>query len=130
MLEAAPARSVINLNVPARRRHELAGIRWARLAPFGAARAAIAEATGDGVLQMELRAVHEELPPDCDTALCREGFASLTTLVGVAEAWPVHLPEVEVEAVAVPGGPVHPVHALPDPAHDAVLRSRLWHHDD
>ena len=48
-----PARSVLNLNVPALPRSEVRGIRWARLAAFGAVRAAIAEAENDGTLQIE-----------------------------------------------------------------------------
>src|SRR6476646_7231203 len=38
MVRAAPARSVVNVNVPARTRAEVRGLRWARLAPFGEVR--------------------------------------------------------------------------------------------
>src|SRR5947208_1397966 len=42
-LAEAPARTVLNLNVPARTFTDLAGVRRARLAPFGTVRTAIAE---------------------------------------------------------------------------------------
>ncbi len=43
MLLDAPARSVLNLNVPALDYDDVLGVRWARLAAFGSVRAAIAE---------------------------------------------------------------------------------------
>src|SRR4051794_10152389 len=49
-LAAAPARTVLNLNVPARPLGKVAGVRQARLAPFGTVRTAIAEQR-DGHLQ-------------------------------------------------------------------------------
>src|SRR4051812_40780361 len=79
----APARSVLNLNVPSFPREQVKGIRWARLAAFGAVRAAIAPAEGDGGVQVELRAIDEQLPEDTDTALCEAGWASLTAIVGI-----------------------------------------------
>ena len=75
LLVDAPPRSVLNLNVPALARADVRGVRWARLAAFGAVRAAIGEVEADGSLQIELRATDEQLPPDTDTALCEAGFA-------------------------------------------------------
>ncbi len=43
MLLDAPARSVLNLNVPALAYDDVQGVRWARLAAFGSVRAAISE---------------------------------------------------------------------------------------
>jgi 5'-nucleotidase len=124
----APARSVLNLNVPARSRDDVRGIRWARLAAFGAVRAAIGEAQGDGQLQIELRANNEPLPPDTDTALCEAGYCALTAIVGIVEAWP---PEGGIPSTAgdigprqVPGAPFDPVHNVPDHADSRTLRSR------
>jgi 5'-nucleotidase len=114
MLLDAPARSVLNLNVPARDRADVGGIRWARLAAFGAVRAAVAEAP-DGHLQFELRATGVEPPPDSDQGLVNAGFASLTTLVGVAEAWPTEIVADDVvQANVVPGAAVESVHSVPD----------------
>ena len=85
----APDRTVLNLNVPDRSLADLAGVRWAVLAPFGTVRAAIADAdlprAGDGVgrLQMELRETGDVLPPDSDTAVVLAGYASVTELVGI-----------------------------------------------
>ncbi len=109
----APPRTVLNLNVPARPYAEVGGVRWARLAAFGAVRAAVAD-TPDGV-QFELRAVDVAPAPDSDTGLVAAGFAALTTIVGIAEAWPPELHDAPamLEGV-VPGAPLEPVHAIPD----------------
>ena len=124
LLVEAPARSVLNLNVPALARDEIEDVRWARLAAFGSVRAAIGEVQTDGALQIELQATNEELPPDTDTALCAAGYATITTLVGIAEAWPADLGETEVAPRPVPGGTLEAIHAIPDAADSRTLRSR------
>jgi 5'-nucleotidase len=111
----APARTVINLNVPGCALEEVRGVRWARLAAFGAARAAVAE-TPDGRLQFELIATGAVPPPDSDQGTVEAGYAAITTIIGIAEAWP---PDTDgearaVEARVVPGAPFEKVHALPD----------------
>ncbi len=117
MLLAAPIRSVLNLNVPARPYDDVLGIRWARLAAFGSVRAAMVE-SGDGGLQFELRATGVTAPPDSDQGLVDAGYAALTTIVGVAEAWPENLGDAGcvagVSSQVVPGASVQPVHAVPD----------------
>lgn len=114
MLLDAPPRSVLNLNVPALDYDDVPGVRWARLAAFGSVRAAIAE-SGDGGLQFELRATGVAPPPDSDQGLVDAGFASLTTIVGVAEAWPSAIDGAgDVSSQVVPGATVEAVHAVPD----------------
>jgi 5'-nucleotidase len=116
MLLDAPERSVLNLNVPALAYDDVRGVRWARLAAFGSVRAAVA-GSGEGVLQFELRATGVKAPPDSDQGLVDLGYATLTTIVGVAEAWPVEREPAEratVASIAVPGATVEPVHAVPD----------------
>ena len=114
MLLDAPPRSVLNLNVPALDYDDVLGVRWARLAAFGSVRAAIGDATPTRV-QFELRATGVTAPPDSDQGLVDAGFASLTTIVGVAEAWPTAGPEeAPVTSTVVPGAFVEPVHAVPD----------------
>ena len=114
MLLDAPARSVLNLNVPARAYDDVLGVRWARLAAFGSVRAAVADA-GDSGVQFELRATGVQPPPDSDQGLVNEGYASLTTIVGVAEAWPADEGGAAgISSRVVPGVPVEPVHAVPD----------------
>ena len=81
-LASAPERTVLNLNVPARPLEQLAGIRRARLAPFGTVRTAIAEQR-DGRIQLELRDTGLELEPDTDTALIGAGYATITPLFGI-----------------------------------------------
>ena len=124
LLIEAPPRSVLNLNVPAMAREDVRGIRWARLAAFGAVRAAIGEVVSDGTLQIELRATNEQLPPDTDTALCESGYATLTTLVGIAEAWPPEQAPQDVAQRPVPGAPLDALHAIPDAADSRTLHSR------
>jgi 5'-nucleotidase len=89
-LTGAPPKTVLNLNVPNVPLEGLRGVAWAKLAPFGTVRAAIAE-SGDGRLQMELRDTGIELPPDTDTALVTAGYAAITAITGIraAEAVPV-----------------------------------------
>jgi 5'-nucleotidase len=120
----APPRTVLNLNVPARPRDAVLGVRWARLAAFGAVRAAIAPAEADGRLQIELRATDEVLPPDTDTALCDAGYATLTTLVGIAEAWPEEMPANDVSQRPVPGAAFDLLHRIPDGSDRRTLHSR------
>ena len=124
LLLDAPPRSVLNLNVPACARADVRGVRWARLAAFGAVRAAIGAVETDGALQIELRAVNEQLPPDTDTALCDAGYTTLTTLVGIAESWPADQLEPDVSRLQVPGAPLEELHFVPDASDSRTLRSR------
>jgi hypothetical protein len=129
---AAPPRTVLNLNVPGCERDELRGVRWARLAAFGAVRAAISEAN-DGTLQFELRATGTTPPPDSDQGLCDAGYAAVTTITGIAEAWPPEGPPTSPDApglpdfseVVVPGAPFEAVHAIPDASQPTWLHRPL-----
>ncbi len=123
----APVGSVLNLNVPARDRADVEGVRWTHLAPFGAVRATITAHDGEA-LQWELTPTGYEPPEDTDQGALDRGWASLTALVGIAESWPS--PPVgdggadhrlDVEAHPVPGAELHHVHRVPDGALDAVL---------
>jgi 5'-nucleotidase len=130
LLAAAPARSALNLNVPARPRAEVKGVRWARLAPFGEVRAAVADPAADGRLQFVLEATEHDFDDDTDQGLLRDGWAALTTLVGVVEAWPAeegYDPDEEIDVVerVVPGASLHDVHRVPDAMDSRTLqRSR------
>jgi 5'-nucleotidase len=124
-LADAPPRSVVNLNVPGVPRDEVKGIRWARLAPFGAVRASVSTRSEDR-LQFELLPTDYTPEPDTDQGAVNGGWAALTTLVGVAEAWPT--PDdgpddgVGYEPRIVPGAPLHPVHQVPDASEPRFLR--------
>lgn len=78
-----PARTVVNLNVPNLPLEQVRGVREATLAPFGTVRAALVESQGGG-LQMELAEHGMELPAGSDTALVRDGYAAVTTLLGIS----------------------------------------------
>lgn len=128
----APPRSALNLNVPALPRAEVRGVKWARLAPFGEVRAAVA-GIHDGRVQFELVATDADFPPDSDEGLVRDGWAALTTLVGIAEAWPPDEGLEPTGPIAVsdsiaPGAPLHSVHRVPDASAPRTLwRPKLGH---
>jgi 5'-nucleotidase len=80
----APRGTVLNLNVPDLPAGGLAGARAATLAPFGTVRSTVVESAEDGGrLQMELRPVTVDLPPDCDTALVAAGYVAVSALSGI-----------------------------------------------
>jgi 5'-nucleotidase len=122
---------VVNLNVPNVDRAEVRGIRWARLAPFGEVRMAITpqdvESDGTRTLSAELQLAEVTFDPDTDTGLVRDGFAAVTALVGVVEAWPDAAlsggsPPAAIAEHLAPGAPLHPFHRVPDPDVEARLR--------
>jgi 5'/3'-nucleotidase len=83
-LAAAPAGTVLNLNVPDRAPQHLVGARAATLAPFGTVRSSVVEpAENGGRLQMELRPTAVDLPPDCDTALVNAGYVAVSAITGI-----------------------------------------------
>jgi 5'-nucleotidase len=86
-LLAAEPKTVVNLNVPDVAIEALLGVRWAELAPFGTVRSAVVD-SGDGRLQMELRATGVQLPPESDSALVKAGYAAVTTIMGVTATAP------------------------------------------
>ncbi len=129
----APARSVLNLNVPALPHGEIKGLRWARLAPFGEVQAAAAQ-VADNRLQFVFRATDPSDTADAgadlgtDQGLVAAGYATLTALAGLAEAWPDEAnggASGEVEHTMVPGAPFDAVHRVPD---SAALRSIFHAH--
>jgi hypothetical protein len=60
--------------------------------------------------------------------LCDTGYASLTAIVGIAEAWPAEeglAPTgAEVASHPVPGAPFDPVHRVADHRDSRTLHSR------
>ncbi|CAN5893324.1 5'/3'-nucleotidase SurE [soil metagenome] len=79
------SRLTLNLNVPAVETSAVRGIRWADLDAFGYFRLAIADVPGRSV-QFEVGPPEDGLDPGSDTALVREGFATLTPLTTVEPA--------------------------------------------
>ncbi len=139
----APPRTTLNLNVPALPDGVTPPLRWARLASFGTVRSSMSGAE-KGALQFELVAVDQELRADTDTAMIREGVATLTALGGVAEVW-AGLPDgpadpadasdggvtgptggLLVAAHPVPGDELSPAHLFPDPEVAAHLHPRRF----
>lgn len=101
-LVTQPPKTLLNLNVPNVPLDELKGVRWATLAPFGTVRAQLVDAPEDGRLQMELREHNERLPDESDTALVRDGYAAISSIVGIRVAPAVPVAEhVEAHLYAV-----------------------------
>jgi 5'-nucleotidase len=101
-LVEAPVKTILNLNVPNLPRDDVAGVRLARLAPFGTVRTAIVQ-SGEGRLDVELRATEEVLEPDTDTALVLAGYVAMTPLVGPRAAGD-EIDVVERLAALIPRG--------------------------
>jgi len=78
----APAKTVVNLNVPNVAIADVQGVRWAEPAPFGTVRATLTE-VGHRRLRMDLRDTGVELPEDSDTALVMAGYAAVTVITGI-----------------------------------------------
>ena len=81
-LAGAPARTVLNVNVPDRPVGELAGVRVAGLASFGQVQATVDD-IGDGRLSISMSPDGSPPEPGTDTALLAAGFVTVTSLVGV-----------------------------------------------
>ncbi|MFA9431031.1 5'/3'-nucleotidase SurE [Egicoccus sp. AB-alg2] len=94
-LLTAPAPSVLNVNVPGLPHDRLRGARWARLDRFGYFNLASADVQGEA-LTMEVTDRSSGLDPDCDTALCLDGWVTLTALTSVE-----HGPAPDVDAAEV-----------------------------
>jgi 5'-nucleotidase len=101
-LLTAPAKTVLNVNVPVGPLDAVKGSRWASLAPFGTVRAALRQREeADGVLEMTLVESNVELPPDSDTALVAGGYVAVTCLSGIrADDWQPAAAEIDRRLVA------------------------------
>ncbi|MFA9446751.1 5'/3'-nucleotidase SurE [Egicoccus sp. AB-alg6-2] len=94
MLRQPPA-TVLNVNVPGLPYDRLRGARWAKLDRFGYFHLASADLTGEA-LSLEVTDRSSGLDPDTDTALCLDGFVTLTTLTTVE---PGPAPEIAPEDI-------------------------------
>ena len=90
----APRKTVINVNIPNRPVADLEGVRWARLAAFGATNTVV-EPAGAGKMRLKITPREVQLKPDTDTHLVDEGFVTVTGLVGFRH-------EDEVSAASAP----------------------------
>jgi 5'-nucleotidase len=99
-LEELPARTVLNLNVPALDVTEVQGLRRADLDRFGTIRVALGEGApgtdgtidAPGRLQLELCDGAVDPADGSDAALLAAGYATYTPIIGVAEARLDHEP--------------------------------------
>lgn len=97
MLGRTKSPHVLNVNVPALPLEDVRGIHWADLDEFGSIRVASADVP-NGRLQFTLGVRTEGADPASDTALCGQGFVTVTPLttiepapfpdVAAAELWP------------------------------------------
>jgi 5'-nucleotidase len=96
-LRRGPARTALNVNVPARPRTDVAELTWAPLDRFGTVRAAVHTAS-EQALQFEYHETGAEPEPGSDTALVAAGQATITSLLGV-EALEPDTPREPLRAV-------------------------------
>lgn len=82
-----PELTVLNVNVPAVPPGRVRGARWAKIDEFGHFNVASLEEEGT-VLDLGVRDRTTGTDPECDTALCLEGYVTLT-LLSPLEARPV-----------------------------------------
>lgn len=75
-------RTVLNVNVPNLLVSEVLGVRAARLAPFGTARAAIVPGQTSEI-HLEFQPTDVELGTDTDTALVSAGYVAVTPIIGI-----------------------------------------------
>jgi 5'-nucleotidase len=92
-IESAARGTVLNVNVPARPIHEVAGVRVGRLAPFGVVRTVL-EGRDHDRIHLVLRDTDEKLADDTDTMLVTNGFVSVNALVGPRAVDPGDAPRV------------------------------------
>jgi len=92
-LDDAAPRTTVNLNVPNVALDAVRGIRYAELAPFNAVRTVITGRSA-GCLHVALQPTELAVPEGTDTALVRQGFATITFLSPVTSANP---PYTELE---------------------------------
>ncbi len=85
VLSRSGTRFTLNLNVPALDLADVRGLRWADLDEFGFFRVAITDVPGQRV-QFEVGDPDAGLDPASDTAMVREGYATLTALTSIEPA--------------------------------------------
>ena len=78
----APAGTVLNVNVPDLSVDRLAGVRHAPLATFGTVQASVQERQA-GPFTAQFRITQPEPEPDTDGAFLRDGWVTVTALVGI-----------------------------------------------
>jgi 5'-nucleotidase len=81
----APARTVVNCNVPNLPLDAVRGIRWAHLARSGLVRSVVLDETGETRIQLELGFADARLNDGTDEALSALGYVTITPLASVAE---------------------------------------------
>lgn len=94
-------RCALNVNVPAVAADEVKGVRWAPLDEFGHFSVATAD-LGAATLEFSVTDRSSGLDPECDTALCLDGYVTLTLLENV-EAAPK--PDVPVDEIRLESRP-------------------------
>jgi 5'-nucleotidase len=85
VIAAAPARTVVNCNVPNLPVDRLRGIRLARLSRTGLIRSAAMDEAADMRMQLELGFAPPAPDDETDEALSTRGYVTLTPLASVAE---------------------------------------------
>ena len=99
-LTSAPLECVLNVNSPDIPYEQLRGVRRGTLSGFGQVQMTVAEA-GHGYIQTALEESGQPVEPGTDVAWLAQGYASVSAVRAIAEAYDVDLSELERSA----GGP-------------------------
>jgi 5'-nucleotidase len=83
-LDHVPVGMVLNVNVPNIPLSALAGVRQAKLAPFGHVQMAVAE-TGEGYVRTTVERATGRLAKDTDAALLDRSYATMTVVTSIQE---------------------------------------------
>jgi len=81
-LASAPRKTLLNVNVPNLPLGAVRGVRWARLAAFGATSTHVHGAV-PGTVRVHVAPREVTLAPDTDTHLLDEGYVTVTGLLGI-----------------------------------------------
>ena len=95
----APAGTVLNVNVPDRPVNHLAGVRHAPLATLGEVEASIREQGSEPFLA-QFHIAEREPEPGTDAAFLREGWVTVTSLLGIRADTEVEMASVIERAVS------------------------------
>ena len=101
-----PSRTALNLNVPGIPLHEVKGVRWANLAPYGSLRGSMERRDNQLIMTQEPSGYDPE--DYTDSGAVKEGYAALTSIHGSVEVWSdeghageLYLPEHGIHAASV-----------------------------
>ena len=100
VLEAAPRKTALNVNIPDLAYDQLRGVRQARISAFGPSSTSVVEVE-PGLLRVVVTPREVTLKPDTDTALVADGYVAITSLVSPRAVDPGETPALLAGALGL-----------------------------